>query len=269
MDGVGRTLAGVRRAGQAKHASHWGHAHCRMGGVARHAGAWRQVRRRAGGRCFFSISVVVLPWTAANYHATGGVIPVTDADGYSFWLGNHPLNLDLYQGRLTSAEHSKLLTGFAAPEAISAGGGSAWYNGLTIPERAAFWRAAGWAHVIADPSRALKIWAHKAWGYWQPWLQPFGYSLPAVLASGFVMVGLYVLAFRGLLGARRRPETREAIALFAALAIASTGVHVLSLSSIRYRLPYIDPLRMVFAALALAEAWEALAARRRRLPAGP
>lgn len=212
----------------------------------------RWVALRLTGVALVAMLGVVLPWTVSNYQATGGLILITDADGFAFWLGNHPLNLALYQGHLTSAEHSLILSQVEAPRMIELGGGSAWYSALSLPERSAFWRELGLRYVTEDPLRSIQLWLYKAWGYWQPWLQPFGYSRWIVVSSGLVMVTLYALAVPGAVMLWRKQSGRPLVAMVLFLAVASTAVHVLTLSSVRYRLPFVDPYLSVFAACTLS-----------------
>lgn len=204
----------------------------------------------AAGLC-----LAILPWTLANFAATGEFILITDAAGYHLWLGNHPANLKLQLARFESARDFNALSYSYLQRELPAALMSRWeseggYARLPLLARERLWRREAAVNALAAPLQTLELLALKAWAYWRPWLHPAAYSPAAVLASGAYMLALYAAA---LIGARKLVGAGFGafVLSLAALFVASMGVHVLTHVMVRFRLPYVDPFLAILAAAAL------------------
>jgi len=180
------------------------------------------------------------PWTIRNAVVYREFVLVSDVGGFNFYLGNSDLMARFYEIRdrksydAWSDETFRLL-GDRLNELNSAG--------LTSPGRItkALTRRT-LAEAAARPAATIRLLAHKAADWLRPYPNPLFWPGSVVLGIGALYALLYVLAARGLLLAPRRGATVFALAFL----IASMAAHVLTLVSWRYRVPYWDPVLILF-----------------------
>ncbi len=187
------------------------------------------------------IAGFILPWTIRNYEAFGRFVLLNTNAGFAFFWGNHPLHKTHF---------------------IPIIGGGPQYGALIPTELRGLNEAEldrrllerGVGFVVDQPTRYFWLSLSRAKEYFKFWptrqsgpisnlvrVFSFGIYLPLFLS------GLTVAAFRY----RSRLE-QDSPALFLMLLLASlyTGIHLLSWTLVRYRLP-VDALMMPFGALGL------------------
>lgn len=226
------------------------------------------LRIAASGTLLLGIVTVLFPWAVLNERATGDFIVTTDATGYVVWLGNHPDELRVLEGRFRDRdEFNKYNFDYLQVELpnnlIQGWERSDGYSQLSVGEREKLWRHEAYRVMRADPGTTLRLWVAKGWAYWRPWLRPIAYGPQAVLGSAMIQLPLYVAAGLGAVWLRRHSRTtgddrpRTLLLLLGLSFLASTLVHVLSYAQVRYRLPYVDPYLCVLAGAAL---WQGVVA---------
>jgi 4-amino-4-deoxy-L-arabinose transferase-like glycosyltransferase len=204
------------------------------------------------------VFLAVLPWTIRNYLAFDQFVLLNTNAGYAFFWGNHPI----YGNRFVP-----ILT----PEMGS-------YTSLIPRELRHLNEAAldqallriALAEIAADPVRYVLLSLSRIPHYFVFWPSPasgmisnvsrvgsFGLFLPFML-YGLFFSWRYARAAAG--GLSRSPFFL--IYLFMAL---YTGIHVLTWTLIRYRLP-VDALLLLFAGLAVVALRQRLQVRRQATP---
>ncbi len=207
------------------------------------------------------VVAAIAPWTIRNARAFGIFVPLNTNAGYAFYWGNHPVYGTRFQGILPADGPSYV---DLLPRELAS---------LNEAELDQVLLRRGIGFVLADPWRYVLLSLSRAQEYFKFWpsaesstisnlsrVASFGLLLP------FMLVGL-TLAL-GRLIRRNDPQQGPAVLLLGLFIGVYTGVHLLTWTLIRYRLP-VDSVLLFFAALALVE----LAARRGWLanaaPAGP
>lgn len=190
---------------------------------------------------------LIAPWTLRNYQAFGVFVLLNTNAGFAFFWGNHPIH---------GANFISIL-----PETLSSYYDLIPKELLSLNEaqldRALL--AEGIGFVRADPLRYLSLSFSRIYDYFKFWPSPdsslisnisrvgsFGLCLP------LIFYGLY-LSLRNCL-AYKNERQRLALMLFYMFILVYTGIHLLTWTLIRYRLP-IDAIFLMFAAYALVELW--------------
>ena len=201
-----------------------------------------------------AVCLVIAPWTVLNWRATGDFIPVSTLGGFNLWLGNNPATLRALRGPFPTQaavdDYNQYLQVTLPTQQMRAWGPR--YLAATTGDRQGYWLAAALREMERHPLTTAKLWAYKTWEFWRPWLQPMAYSHREVLGSQLVEVPLYVFAMVGLVALFRRKAARPFLALVAAVALASSLVSTVSNSTVRYRIPTVDPYLYVLGAIGLA-----------------
>jgi hypothetical protein len=215
---------------------------------------WRSFGREKGlprfrlthllGRATIAVLIIagcILPWTVRNYEAFGRFVFLNTNAGFAFFWGNHPLH---------------------GTHFIPIIGGGQQYGALIPPELRGLNEAEldrrllkrGLRFVTDDPSRFALLSLSRAKEYFKFWptsksgpisnlarVFSFGVYLPLFI------IGLIVAAFRFR---SRVEQDTQALLLILLLAGLYTGIHLLSWTLVRYRLP-VDAVMMPFGALGL------------------
>lgn len=175
---------------------------------------------------------------------------MNDAGAFSFWRGSHP-EMDRISRIAETAEYQRATTAFeevvtpAAARALAETGSSPGAQSRA-------WLAAGMENIRRDPAAAASFAARRAWAYWRPWLNPQEHGRFAVLGSGIFNVALYVLAALGL--ARFRRIDTFLFGWVVAYLLVVWLAHIPHQVVMRFRIPFTDPLLLVFAASAAIHA---------------
>jgi 4-amino-4-deoxy-L-arabinose transferase-like glycosyltransferase len=199
--------------------------------------------------------LTVAPWLVRNAVVYREFVPVSDTGGVLFYLGNSDLMMRFYDVRSRleynrwSDDAYRMLddrlsdlraAGIASPGAIS---------------RAL--RQEVLARISSEPVWAARLYLRKLWDWLRPYPNPLYWPRTVVFGIGALYTIFYLLAARGLLLAPRRGATLFALAFL----FLSMAAHVLTLVSWRYRVPYWDPILIlygVFGAGTLLPRWKPL-----------
>ncbi len=197
------------------------------------------------------------PWIVRNFLVVHAFVPTTLDAGHGFLIGNNP-------GALRD------------PRGVSEPRSWAFAKGLNEVEmNRAFFRR-GQENLRRDPS----LWPRLAWDkfrrLWRFWphaayveddaedvaIHPRWY--PLIYAASYCLLFPFIVAGAALAW-RRRPDARPDLALIGLLVVYTTGIHMVFIAVMRYRVPLM-PLLILLAAFAILEAWGAWA--RRTAPRG-
>ena len=186
------------------------------------------------------IALAVSPWTVRNYRLYGRFMLSESQFGHVFWNANHP-----DRGASYDFEESAWVA--PLPEDI---------RDLNEADKTYILLARGIRNVLADPVRFLILSLNRAvvmFMFWPSPHSPLISNVSRVFSFGilfpFMLYGLF-LSFR---------NWRRCTLLYLFM-IVHVSVYLTSWVLIRYRLP-IDPLLILFAALALLDIWHRLVTR--------
>ena len=204
--------------------------------------AWRFRRRKtwmANLSIALAVSVLVLvPWWVWTYYRTGAVVLTTTKVGASLYDGLGP--------QATGASDMRFLS-----EGRPDWGEMAWdtYWNFTERENDAYWgrQARHWA--FSHPGHVVRLAGVKFLKFWSPWPTARTLRNPLAKVVGVLWVlPMYVLVGYGLWRFRRH---RSAMLLLVGPAAYFTLLHMIFVSSIRYRIVTVPGL-LVLAAAVLA-----------------
>lgn len=174
-----------------------------------------------------SLLLALLPWTVRNHHVTGHWVLTT------LWLGP-----SLYDGLNPHATGESDMSFFERDAPRLAG--------LTEYEIDRHYRREAWEFVRQNPGRTLELAAAKFLRFWKPWPNaPQFRSAGACAGVALFFLPLVLFAGVGLFSRRGHWLFRL---LTAGPVLFFTLVHLLFVSSLRYRLPAEYPLAVAAAA---------------------
>ncbi|HVQ54290.1 MAG TPA: hypothetical protein VMT25_03880, partial [Thermoanaerobaculia bacterium] len=180
------------------------------------------------------------PWTLRNALRFHELIPVSDAGGVSLYAGNSAWTHSFYRVR-TREEYFRWLEDFDRDLKAHLARFDA--EGKTSPAtRSAAYARLGIDESLANPAASGRLMGLKAWHWVRPYPTPWYWPAPVVAAVGVLYVGLYVLTARGLIRAPRRGVTAFCLAVL----VLSMAAHVALQVVWRYRVPYWDPILLLY-----------------------
>jgi len=203
------------------------------------------VRARAhlGASALFGLVIALSPWVVRNAVRYRELILSSDAGGYSLYHGNSEWTRRYYElrsvGEFARWQVESDMDARRRLVALEREKGRL----LTPRERSGGFARMGLEAMRADPPAAARLIARKAWQWLRPY--PTAWLWPAwvVVATGAAYLALDLLAARGAL---RSPRRGVALFCLAVLAL-SMAVHVLLEVVWRYRMPYWDPVLILYA----------------------
>ncbi len=211
---------------------------------------WWTVRPKPG-YLLLPVLVVVLmiaPWTVRNYLAFGQFVLLNTNAGYAFYWGNHPIYGTNFVPILTPEMGSYYSL---VPEELSH---------LNEAERDTALLGQALQNIFADPRRYLLLSLSRISDYFMFW--PSSQSTLLSNISRVTSFGLFLpWMLYGLVHSVRHlflPSTERVASPFFLLylfLVVYTGIHILTWTLIRYRLP-IDAILVLFAGLAIMELLE-------------
>jgi hypothetical protein len=212
-----------------------------------------RARAHLAGAALLGFALALLPWTARNYVVFRDFVPVNDAGGSAFYQGNSDWEVRFFEVRSrdeylrwVEAMHRDLARQTAALRAA----------GRTSPsERSRYFVSRAIAERSGDPAGWMRLFARKAWEWLRPYPTPWFWPRNLVFAVGAFYVGLFALTVVGFLSAPR-PGVR---AFTLGVLAVTLAFHVLVLVVWRYRVPYWDPVLLlygVFGAGTLLPGWK-------------
>jgi hypothetical protein len=186
--------------------------------------------------------LALAPWTIRNAAVYREFVLVSDVGGFNFYLGNSDLMARFYEisdrkSYDAWSDETFVLLGTRLNELAAAGVTSPGAVTRSLVRRTI-------ADAAARPAATTRLLARKAWDWLRPYPNPLFWQRPVVLGIGALYVTLYVLAARGLALAPRRGATLFALTFL----FASMAAHVMTLVSWRYRVPYWDPVLILYGA---------------------
>jgi 4-amino-4-deoxy-L-arabinose transferase-like glycosyltransferase len=173
---------------------------------------------RAGLLVGLGMAVVMAPWWVRNAQVYGRFVPTALGAGASLYDGLHP--------GATGASDMR----FLEQPTIQA---------LDEENQDRELRRRAWAFVRSHPGRVLELAAIKAWRFWSPWpnAEAAGGGHWAVrLACALGVLPVYGLIARG---AWRRRRDGPGLVLLLGPVVYFCALHMVFVSSIRYRVPAI------------------------------
>ncbi len=204
----------------------------------------RPARRRLAFGAAVGFVAALAPWTIRNALHFGELLPVSDGLGATFFDGNSVWANRIYALRdrrdvapMNAAMHADRVARLAA-------------QGL-VPGTEAFRSPSrrSWALIRAalddrraDPAGTRLLLARKIWHWVRPYPTLF-WGWPIVLSATLFYLALYAAAAAGMIFAARRGAVRFSLAVLA----ISMAVHLAILVLWRYRVPYWDPILLLYA----------------------
>jgi 4-amino-4-deoxy-L-arabinose transferase-like glycosyltransferase len=201
-----------------------------------------RVRAHLAAAALLGFALALAPWTLRNYRRFHEWLPVNDAGGLSLYHGNSVWTRSFY--KIRSREEYVRWVGDLDRDMRRRLAAIEIHGPLSPGQRSRAFARMAIAESRADPGGTLRMFAEKAWQWSRPYPTPWFWPMPVVAVIGVYYTALYVLAAFGLARAARR-----GVAWFAAATlVASMAIHVLFLVVWRYRIPYWDPVLLLYAA---------------------
>ena len=195
---------------------------------------------RLAALAFAGLALALAPWTLRNAARFHELIPVSDAGGVSLFAGNSAWTRSFYAVR-SREEYGRWLQDFDRDlrERLARieGGGD-----VTPGRRSAAFARMALDEARADPGASLRLLGRKAWHWVRPYPTPWFWPLPVVAGIGILYVVLYLLAARGLWLAPRRGVAAFSFAVLLVSMLAHVALQVVW----RYRVPYWDPVLVLY-----------------------
>lgn len=177
---------------------------------------------------------VLAPWGLRNQRVTGHFVLTT------LWAGP-----SLYDGLNPEANGDSNMTFYDRDDLMGA-------HGLSEYEVDRHYRNAAWQFVRDNPGRALQLACIKLGRFWSPVPNADQFSAWPVRAA--VAVSFVPMVLFSLIGAWRTRRSPWALALTAGPILYFTALHMVFVSSLRYRLPAEYPL-LILAAVGVESMW--------------
>jgi hypothetical protein len=212
----------------------------------------RRVRAHLAASAIVGFLFAIAPWTIRNAVAFGNFLPVNDAAGNAFYQGNSDWTLRFYELR-TRSEYDRWMRAFDADMRRRLA--EMEREGSASPaERSRAFFAAAVAERRENPGGWGKLMAWKARDWLRPYPDPMFWPATVVVGATAEYVALFALAAVGLLRAQRTGVRGFVLAFLAVTMLA----HVVLIVVWRYRIPYWDPVLILYGAFGadtLLERW--------------
>ncbi len=204
------------------------------------------------------VVLMITPWTIRNYRAFDRIVPLNTNSGFAFFWGNHPRYGTQFIPILPSGEYYRMI-----PDELQA-------QGLNEAEMDSALLSEALKIIAADPGRYVLLSLSRIPTYFMFWpsgdsgivsnlsrVGSFGVFLP------FMIYGLFLTLKQSFSSWRER--LASPFTLLYLFMLVYTGMHILTWTLIRYRIP-VDVILVIFAGYGLLDLAERVLARRR--PAG-
>jgi 4-amino-4-deoxy-L-arabinose transferase-like glycosyltransferase len=201
-----------------------------------------RARAHLASSALLGLCIALAPWTLRNAVVFHEFVPVNDAAGSNFYQGNSDWTVRFYQLRSRDEYLAWSRAMFADLERRTA---ELTASGVTSPrERSRRFVAQAFAERSGDPGGWARLMLRKVWDFVRPYPNPLFWPLPVVVAIGAVGAAISLLAIAGLAHAQRR-GVRAFLLAFLGITLAA---HVALIVVWRYRIPYWDPVLLLYAA---------------------
>ena len=198
-----------------------------------------RVRAHVCASALLGFLLALAPWTLRNALVFRELIVVNDAGGTAFYQGNSDWTIRFYKLR-DRAEYENWIAAMARDmdqknaELVRAGTSpmekSRAFRNLAIGER------------LADPAGWAKLFLHKTWDWLRPYPSRLFWPTWVVIGTGAYYTALFLLAAAGFVRAPRPGVRAFSLALLA----LTMAAHVVIIVVWRYRVPYWDPVLLLF-----------------------
>jgi 4-amino-4-deoxy-L-arabinose transferase-like glycosyltransferase len=205
-----------------------------------------RVRGHVAASALLGFLFALAPWMLRNAAVYGELVPVNDAGGSAFYQGNSNWMVRFYElksleeyRRWSAAMFTDLERQTRAIEAAAGRSPSAksrYFVRKALEERR------------ADPSGWPSLLWHKAWDWLRPYPSPLFWPAWSVWIVGAIYSAGTVLAIVGI-AAAPRPGVRLFVLTYLVLTMA---VHVALIVVWRYRVPYWDPVLLLYGSFGAA-----------------
>jgi len=200
------------------------------------------------------VVLMVIPWTIRNYIAFDQIVPLNTNSGFAFFWGNHPRYGTKFIPILPSGEYYRMI-----PQELQE-------QGLNEAQMDSALLSEAFKIITADPGRYLLLSLSRIPTYFKFWpsgesgmvsnisrVGSFGLFLP------FMLYGLFLSLKQSFASWRER--LASPFTLMFLFMLVYTGIHILTWTLIRYRLP-VDAILLIFAGYGLLDIGERVMARR-------
>jgi hypothetical protein len=200
-----------------------------------------RARAHLAASAVLGFAVGLAPWTLRNALVFHELLPVNDAAGSAFYQGNSDWMVRFYGVRTPEQYAAWSRAMFSDLERRTA---DLARRGVTSPgRRSRYFFLEAWSERARDPAGWIRLLLRKAWDFVRPGPSPLFWPRGVVLAVSAVGTAVFLLAVVGLATAERRGA-----AVFAVLFLAVTlAAHVAIIVVWRYRIPYWDPVLLLYA----------------------
>lgn len=188
---------------------------------------------------FALILSFVLPITLFNYARFHRFVLLNTNSGYAFFWGNHPLYGTKFIPILSTSEYQAMIPAEVRHLDEAALDSELLKRGIQF--------------VVQDPKRYVLLSLSRIPPYFMFWYSPESSTLSNLSRIGSFGVFLPFMLYGVVLGVRKKPFWALVFSpqgLLLLFALIYSGVHILTWTLIRYRLP-VDAVMIPFAALAL------------------
>ena len=213
-----------------------------------------RARGHIAASALLGFTLALSPWTLRNALVFGELIPVNDAAGTAFYQGNSDWHVRFHE--LTSrAEYDRWLAGLDRDMREQ------WRNldgavRNSPSARSRHFVRKALAERSDEPGSFARLLFQKAWDWLRPYPSPWFWPPGIVIATGCYYTLLLGFSAAGLLLAPRRGVALFCLAL---LAITMTA-HVVVIVVWRYKVPYWDPILLLYgvfaAGITLGRLWK-------------
>ena len=201
-------------------------------------------RRRMAFAATAGLLAALAPWTIRNALRFGEILPISDGFGCTFFDGNSVWANRIYAltdrsdvAPMNAAMHADRVARLAARGIVPG------TEAFRSPSRRSMALVqAAWNDRRADPAGTARLLARKAWHWLRPYPTLF-WGWPIVLSATLLYLFLYAAAAVGMVTAERRGAVWFSLAVMA----IAMAVHVAILVLWRYRVPFCDPILLLYA----------------------
>ena len=202
------------------------------------------------GLSFILIVSFVLPITFYNYQRFGSFVLLNTNSGYAFFWGNNPVYGTKFIPILSTAEYQAMI-----PEEVR-------HLDEAALDRELLGR--GIQFVMDDPMRYVQLSLSRIPPYFMFWYSSESSTLSNISRIGSFGIFLPFMLYGLFLGIKKGNGFWSLLfspsGFLMLFALVYSGVHILTWTLIRYRLP-VDAVLIVFAALALDDVYQRLAVK--------
>lgn len=192
----------------------------------------------------------ILPVTVYNYSRFHRFVLVNTNSGYAFFWGNHPVYGTRFVPILSTPEYQAMI-----PEEVRHLDEAALDSELL---------RRGIQFVVQDPMRYVLLSLSRIPPYFMFWYSPQSSTLSNISRIGSFGVFLPFMLYGLFLGVRKSSSFMNLLTspqgLLVLFALVYSGVHILTWTLIRYRLP-VDAVLILFAGLALLDVAQRLSGK--------